>query len=216
MGISNDLLEKYASGTCNAEERVLVEQWLNSSDTPQLLLSEKDKEVSKEKIWNMLDAGIRWGNVKKLRYYLSLAAAIIAVSGLTVLWQQHNQPVNQLAGTYMELGGQNKVTELAGMRFTLASDSEAKVRFTEGAASDIVFCGVMEVKNVSDKDVSYIFKSICKNSSYTKKEVVMKAGKTYVVLHNYYKRDEILVLNKENLVGLPDAVTAKISTQLTI
>jgi len=216
MGISNDLLEKFVRGTSTEDERAQIEFWMQNNEIPELPLSDKEKASAKERIWNRFDHQLKLAQLRKLREWLAVAAMLILVSGLFVFWQYTERPMQQLADNYMELGAQNRVTEIDGMRFTLASDSEAKLRLTKGAPGNVVFCGVMEVKNSSDKDVSYSFKSICKNSSYTQKEVVMKAGKTYVVLHNYYKRDEILVLNKDNLAGLPDAVTAQIPPQLSI
>jgi len=216
MGISNDLLEKFARGTCTEDERMQVALWLQNSEIPELPVADQEKAFSKERIWNRLAHELKLTQTRKLKHWLAVAATLTMVSGLFMLWQPSEKPLQQFAAQEMELGTQNRVTEIDGMRFTLASDSEAKLRLTKGASGNVVFCGAMEVKNSSGKDVSYNFRSICKNSSYTQKEVVMKAGKTYVVLHNYYKRDEILVLNKDNLAGLPDAVTAQIPQQLSI
>ncbi len=216
MGISNNLLEKFARGTCTEDERMQVELWLQNSEIPELPMADEEKAFSKKQIWDSLANELKSTQTRKLRHWIAVAATLTVVSGVFMLWQSSEKPVQQFAALDMELGTQNRVTEIDGMRFTLATDSEAKLRLTKGASGNVVFCGAMEVKNSSDKDVSYNFRSICKNSTYTQKEVVMKAGKTYVVLHNYYKRDEILVLNKDNLAGLPDAVTAQIPPQLSI
>lgn len=211
MAINKDLLEKFASGNCTDEERQLVEEWMNNNhDIPELPLSETEKELAQKRIWNNIAEKVTACRKDTMRYTLSAAAAIVLLlSGMTLLWHREDE-------RYMELGGKNKVAEVEGMRFTLAGNSQAKMKFTSGEAANIVFCGLMEVTNTSGKDRPYVFESSCEKSNYTKKSMLMKAGKTYIVLHNYYKKDEIIILNRDNLAGLPDAITAQISEQFRI
>jgi transmembrane sensor len=79
---ARNLLERYISGECTSQERLLVESWYNK-------MAEKAPELSHEPDWEMVGKRIgadlflspRSAVVKKWRYYAA-AASIILVTGL--------------------------------------------------------------------------------------------------------------------------------------
>ena len=81
MKITPELLEKYDAGKCTVEEKIAVEQWLNSTEKEDTRYSPSLIQKLKESIWGSLSENIGDGRTTTTRLHIRMmryaAAAII-------------------------------------------------------------------------------------------------------------------------------------------
>lgn len=81
--INNDLLKKYAEDKCNAEEKLVVQQWYNeySEEKSPKTLEESEIAVAHDDIWASINQAIN--QPKRFNYtFFKVAAAILLTAGL--------------------------------------------------------------------------------------------------------------------------------------
>ena len=54
-----------------------------------------------------------------------------------------------------------------------------------------------------------VFRSDCKNTSYTLQKVMVAKGKSYLAMHYHLNTDEIIVVDKANMLNLPPVLVTQ-------
>ncbi len=154
---AEELLNKYAEGKCTAEERAIVERWylkesLERPDAPDVV----SPEILKSEIWEGIinaNSVASPGKRHKLSYLLTIAASVIVVLGLALIFFtkvtpiQANKPKQDLAKTADINPAVNKATLTLsdGSRIYLEDCGEGLVRNQAG----------VRIHKLSDGTINY-------------------------------------------------------------
>ncbi|MNJ92253.1 hypothetical protein D3C87_99200 [compost metagenome] len=211
--INKEMVQRYYAGTATPSECELIERWLTEDESEDTLLPEKQLQEIEARIWQRITPKPAFSKAR-LSYvtWLTAAASIVFVLGL-LYW------TNEIADPKMyRLGGNSPSSlDLHGLNFRLLGKGDATLTAEHGKeVSDLNFCGAVEIVNNSDSDIDYMLTSTCKKSNYTRKNITLKKGKTYIAMHNHYHTDEVVILRKEHLIEFPDMVPNELRADLSI
>ncbi|NGM63355.1 hypothetical protein G5B30_15705 [Sphingobacterium sp. SGG-5] len=220
MKVSKELLEKYHSGYCNDQEKVLVETWLytEDDDTGIIPLDEAQKNTLKHEIWDTVESEtIKASRTSKVthranlssKFYWSAAAAVILVCCGAAFMLSHNNVIKEYTVTPHNISTpivQGPVHMFLGQGSTAFFDSDA---------DRVDFCGL--VKITPKTNIKIAFAARCEKSGPLQKEVFMTEGKTYFALDlkDAYQ-EELLVMSEDHIYELPPLVRNAIRAQFGI
>lgn len=213
------MLLRYYQGHCNKQEQQQVEAWLQSPDDLEsdLAMSPIDAQQVEERIWSKVKArnlSSYKNNWMPITYYAAAACVILTIASLLYRNTQTDfsaaKPVSSVALAHKQI--------LSEISATALGDSSRALFQSAGTnqIGTVSFCGALRVTNNSSVSHEYLFESSCETSPYTHKRAVLKPGKTYFVLHNFYKTHEVIVMSKEQMQQFPDAFTPEIQKALRI
>lgn len=224
--VTPELIARYHQGKCTHEENEAVMEWLlDPESAEELQLPEGESDVThKAIIWKGISKGMRTKTVLlfpipifstetvPLHSYYRLAIAICLVLGVIV---SGNFYLKNLTKTTVELDNWNsdkaKITQVANLSFTLSPKSTVETNTSFWSqATQIRFCGTLEVTNNSEKDVELTFHSDCQKTMYTSQKVKVAKGKSYVAMHYHLNTDEIIVVDKARIQDLPPFLLTQI------
>lgn len=146
---AKQLLKKYATGNCNAEERALVEAYYNSAEPISgRQLSEQELEENLNGIWAALPVGKR--RHFKLWHGISVAAAVFLMVSAALYFYSH--PYNKVQQTNPAIvadiapGKQNAVLTLANGQ---------KISLIDAAKGDIAHQAGIRIVKTDDGNLAY-------------------------------------------------------------
>lgn len=224
--VTSQLLERYHSGHCSANERRLVEEWLTDPDE-EIIESHKEEEEREieTKLWNAIitSTGIQILSQKRnrvLRFYkYGIAASIILF--ISVLTSVYFSSENKKNGTFVSLDNLRGHYALAknvnGLVLTALPKANIRAVFdAENDSANIRFCEAMLVRNESLRDINLQFGSDCISDGAAKQRVfVCKKGVTYVAVRLNREQAEIIVVDQRYLEDiLPLNVAMKINHEI--
>jgi hypothetical protein len=221
--ITTDLLKKYHSGLCNAEERLAVESWLESDDDELGYLHQPAEEQEiEDSLWaEILGSTIAKDQQKrphKFRIYqYGIAASIFIAFSATLLYFHFPAMTNEKTFVNLRNIGTDAMEQnIDGLILTALPKSNVHAVLNTGLQSgDISFCEVMLLKNESRKDMEIRFDTPCASQSVKPKSYTLKKGITYVALRADWKSPEIIVVDQRYLEDLlPLNVAMKINKKI--
>jgi len=182
--VDGELLEKYYSGMCNANERKIVEEWLASDAYDQPLdLPDHIKASQKAHIWRhvMEDVGQSKTKViplfKKIARYAAIACLFIAVGIVGNAILNNASSNNQMAYKNPD----SRLTEQAQtykISFTLSSKSKVSISNNSGkCGTTITFSGKMTLANKLSEGAQYTLKT----TNGTERTVNLRQNTSYYV-----------------------------------
>lgn len=183
-----DLLEKYHRNSCTAEEKKIVEEWLNNDSTDALyeFSSKEDKEQVRDNIWILISQHIK----PKTRSYnkIPFSKAWIAVAACSTIFFITSfflEKDNFWENTFAKIS-QNKTME---------------------------FCDKLVVTTDLDSEITFV--SNCQSGNEISRTVTCKKGQTYLAINFRFRNDnEILVVTKDQLHELPHDIRIKVLKEL--
>lgn len=218
MIVNKELIEKYHAGECSPEERRLVEEWLLSdySDERLLLPGGEDKEIHKQEMWNEIIAGLpeETGISQKpaglLSRVLQIGIAALLLLGLSfTLILSNFRDDNDQPGSFSNSGASLKELELEDYRIILAPNS--KINYQAGL---IDFKGSILIS--PKQDIELTLQADYEDASGSLEKVEFKMGQTYIAFISSSDDYKVIVLNKKNLIHLPDVLQKQINSQFSI
>lgn len=216
--VNPEMLLRYYQGKCSKEECRLVGEWFESCEEIPDSFADSEAEQMEERIWSRIkDRSLKvvpTGSPSPF-YFMAAACASILLMGFLSFWPAAKPTAS--ARNIVKLKDGQKELNTGLLATALGDSSSAQVQLSDGdKAGAVSFCGVIRISNNSRKSREYIFESACQSTTYTHKRVVLKPGKTYIALHNYYKTHEVIVLSEEQMQQLPDAFSPEIQRELNI
>ncbi len=211
--INKEMVQRYYAGTATSQERELIERWLAEDEPEDTCLPEKQLQHIEARIWRRISPKSAGSGIR-LRYvaWLGAAASIIFILGLLYWVSGLDDPKMYRLG-----GSSPNSLDLHGLNFRLLGKGDATLTAENGKeVADLNFCGAVEIVNNSDSDIDYMLTSTCTKSTYTRKNITLKKGKTYIAMHNHYHTDEVVILRKEHLIEFPDMVPNELRADLSI
>lgn len=220
MAVSRELIEKYHAGECSPEERKQVEEWLLSdySDERLLLPPGEDKETHRQEMWNEITAGLPEEDAvifhrpagflspvlqKGIAALLLLGLSITLYVFLGNMRSDNDQPVS-----FSNSGTSLKALELKDYRIILAPNS--KVNYQSGL---IDFKGSILIS--PKQDIELTLQSDYEDASDRLEKVEFKMGQTYIAFISSSDDYKVIVLNRKNLIHLPDVLQKQINSQFS-
>ena len=215
--VTPELIALYHEGKCTSEENEAVVDWLLDPETAdELHLPDSESEaVHKTRIWRGISKGMKTSVIPLHRfgtlYWLSTpyfkvacAACIILMIAAFSLARNYVNLADS-AVTFDNLGSDStKMGNISNLSLILSPKSRAQTSTSLwGNATQIRFCGSLEVTNNSGHDMELVFRSDCKNTGYTLLKVMVAKGKSYLAMHYHLNTDEIIVVDKANMLNLP-------------
>ncbi len=205
MGVNKELLEKYHRGQCTAEERWLVETWLEDDTLDSdLHLPESRKVIAQQAIWNAVTSGIetitrvpRGSVVRKLITYATGVAACIAL----VWWAG---PMIRVPHEVVYDNSGSAIPhwfKQSGYDVLLGEASKATIDIEAGK---LVVEGNLLLKPKRDIHIQN-----------GREGVLLRRGETYVILEGEQAGNRF-IFSKNELTFLPPAMQRKLKQQLNI
>ena len=222
--VTPELIALYHQGKCTREENEAVIDWLlDPESTDELQLPEGESEaVHETNIWKGISKEIKtsviplhrtivhtWGRSNYFK--VACVACIVFIIGAFSMGTAYINNLSNSEITFDNLNGENtKIGQIANLSLTLLPLSRAETTTSLwGGATQIRFCGSLEVTNNSDHDMELVFRSDCKNTSYTLQKVMVAKGKSYLAMHYRLNTDEIIVVDKANMLNLPPVLVTQ-------
>lgn len=207
MKVSPVILEKYYSGTANAEERKAVELWLEHPELDLPSSAVVPGEELRTDMWHEITtATSRRRHLRITGNLIGIAASFAAIFTLFSLFytpQQHPLAEESYTGN-----------------ITLKPASYNKGNYQMGKTGELSFCGDMEISNNGDEDFQVLFKTSCATSRPMQKSCTIQKGEAYIAVMFTHRKEEILVINKEDFrretQPLPLRLTQKIANEFKI
>ena len=222
--VTPELINLYHQGKCTKEENEAVIDWLlDPESTDELRLPDGESEVIHENnIWKGISKEIKTPVIPLHRtiaytwhrsHYFKVAcvACIVFLIGAFSVGTSYLTNLSGSEITFDNLNGENtKIGQIANLSLTLSPSSRAETTTSLwGSATQIRFCGSLEVTNNSGQDMELVFRSDCKNTSYTLQKVMVAKGKSYLAMHYHLNTDEIIVVDKANMLNLPPVLVTQ-------
>ena len=225
MKISKKLIEKYHDGTCSADEKQAVENWLMSDDDhEQLLLPDEIKLKHSAEMWAEI-ASVLPGqekvaiSLKSNPYTISLwrkalAAAIILAalsSALYVFKRAPGEPdVIVMRNTSETI---NKNFNEREYTISIGPKSNVEINSQTGMVD---FCGAMMIN--PKRDMELTIQGACVGNGAQSEKMILKKGLNYIAL-NYsstINADEVIIVEEGSMMGLPPLVLKQLLHQFNI
>lgn len=209
--MDKDLLERYASGNCTAEEKLLVEQWLNSSGDEPTALSDGDLAEMDTHIWASLSQHVGNKQIPSKGLFFNPVFRFVAAASVFVM-------LAAMSG-YFFIGNQPAVIDFtsgihpdqfrsttASMDFYLEPHSSVQGELKR-RRGNLDFSGSLKMVNSSAADLLINFRAHDTEVSSGKRVRIQSQQTYYVgVLSQQYAPDEILVVNAQQLQDLPPRI----------
>jgi hypothetical protein len=218
MAVNQELLERYHSNHCTAEERKLVEEWLFSAEVEDLdpLPLGINKSDLKERIWedingNSIKEPVPVALKTRSNTYFMFKGAIaasllIALFGAVGYWLTRGTSFNEKDFISLNNSSTQEVKHINsnGYNVAIGPNTVAKINNLAGV---IDLSGSLLIS--PKKDIDLLFEG-------TKKKVTLKKGQTYIILKNKAGDEGIIVVSERNLMDLPPVMQKQITTQFDI
>ncbi len=120
-----DLLQKYFAGQCTEQEKVLVDQWLNSNQSNNQqtdIFRGISKKELKESIWNKIKPiSFIPGSNKVIPIWYTIAASIILAIGIHTVWHLYLKPTKNI-----------QIPSSCYLKFATPKGQKAKITLSDG------------------------------------------------------------------------------------
>ena len=211
MSVNKELLERYHLDACSVEECREIEEWLFNNEANDFKLSDgTDKNRLKAEMWNDIQSVFPENNkVVKTRssiYYMwkgAIAASLFFALSGTVAYLAIPQSA-EIVNLNNNSAAQVKQVNSAGYTVSVAPNTTASIN-NEMHVIDLNG----SILITAEKDVELLLQG-------TGKKVNFKKGQTYIILKNRDGADEMIMVNKENLLDLPPVMQRQINTHFDI
>jgi len=227
MKIDKELLEKYHSKQCTAEESDAVEQWLFSGDSEEVLQlpAAECKAQHKLDIWKEIATVLPveekpahsvsqlpavatpLKRTLKTAFWsgaiaASLVTGIVATAAYKLLSDEYQAP--ELVNINNTSPQVIRHVSSGGYNITVGTNTFARIDNLTGAVD---LSGSMLI--CPKKDVALSFNG-------SSKKVTFKKGQTYILLKGKDGADKILIVDKKNLMDLPPVLQKQIIHEFDI
>ena len=217
--ITKELLRKYDSQTCTEEEKDIVQQWLYGDEVDEeidhSLLSEEEFQIEKDAIWSRLSEQLPKKETKVIPFpqriirYAAAACAAVGLIGIGYLVSNNSalesSAFEKNVSSYQEKGIEYKATHHSKI---------VSLNNEKGGETVLRFDGDLVIVNDSPIDQSLVVSSASYHSPYTTKKVLIRKGEKYVVIHNHFKEEEVMVINVKEKYFLPPDLGDKVEEVL--
>lgn len=201
MKISEELLTRYALGECTAEEKALVERWLNTSENLDTVPYRVEFGPVKKRIWTRLE---QW-TVKPDRYrigrllmrYSAAACLLLGVLGISVLWGDRYFATE----THFENMGALAPKKVIGEGVAFKLMPESKVAWTTSSLvsqNKLSVCGNAILSSLDQGGIDIQITSSCSGKSPQSRAVRLNKDDLYV-LNDQTNGDRLIVFDSEEL-----------------
>jgi len=214
MSVNKELLEKYHSGTCSAEEKQQVEAWLFNTEVDDLKLSAKDKSIYKAEMWTEIETSLPQSEqhiISKSNVYFMWKGAIaasffIAILGILSYFTFFKESKAINASLYLNNSSDVNVKHVNSAEYdvSVGPNTNAKINNLSGV---IDLSGSILIS--PKEDVNLVFKG-------TTKKVTLKKAQTYIILKGENGTKGIIVISERNLLDLPPVMQKQITSQFGI
>lgn len=233
MKIDKELLEKYHTHQCTAEESDAVEQWLFSADSEealQLPASESKAEhkmemwaeiakvlpvagqtpVPAEKILTSKSVPLAQQPVKrklKIAFWSgAVAASLITGIMITAIYRFNAPEPEATALVDVKNTSPEKVHHVTSSGYTIAVGTNTSARI-DNLTGIVDLSGSMLICPKKDVELSF--------EGNTEK-FLFKKGQTYILLKGKDGKDKILIVDRKNLMDLPPLLQKQITHEFNI
>ena len=226
MTVSKELIEKYHAGTCSAQEKMLVENWLFSEESEENLElpTNQDKEKLETEMWAEISSVLpqnktetESGKAKDFTFPLwkQIAAAVVFAgmigAGFIYLKSLPIQPDI----VFMENQSDTINKDLNAKEYTISVGPKSNVEINNETGI-IDFCGAMMIN--PKKDIEFTLQGKCVNLSDNTEKIFLKKGQNYIALNyrNASNNDEAIILEEGSMMGLPPLIMKQLIQQFNI
>ena len=227
MKIDKDILERYHRNECTAEESDMVEAWLFSSDSDEVLdlPATESKDLHKLEIWNDIATILpltgqpeQFDNapipsskplkrkVKMAFWSGAIAASLVTAILSTVIFQLMKTDLPETASVNIKNTSADEVRHLTSGDYTIAVGTNTSARI-DNVTGVVDLNGSMLI--CPKKDVELSFRGSTRKITFIK-------GQTYILLKGKDGKDKILIVDKKNLMDLPPVLQKQITHEFNI
>lgn len=213
MKLSKALLDKYFRGECTAEEKELVEQWIDHGEAETSYPEEEIVEELQASVWTSLVEQHSELHSRSLTKKLWLTPLLKYAAGITLVLLsggmfflfgprlfRHEFTAENVSST------SEKVIKTRKFDLLLAAQSKAHFESNCSSTGKIDFCGQLQIK--PQKDMRLEFTSSCPAQTKASQQVNCLKGKSYLAFHFDFKGTEIMVVDKDRIFDLPPRLQA--------
>lgn len=216
------LLKKYADGTCTAEERQQVEEWLTFPPpaTPGNWTTEEQEQEVKNTMWNAIHQHTLYKHTtaSKRRIYIPAAAACLLLS-LFLLVRGHPMLLSRKLTFTNSAGQQSQKIFAGGLQLNIQPNSTCTLEiplFGE-KARNVELCGAIAIVNTSGGKVNLNVHSdsSCKTAGMGTDQIILYKGQTYLAMTD--QEFNLIAATKDELQdGLPRFFSARLSERFKL
>jgi len=224
MTVSKELIEKYHDGTCSAQEKLLVENWLFSEEleeNPEFATNE-DRDKLETEMWTEISSILpqkeeQSRKVKEVIFPLWKQIAAAAVFAGTIgggFIYQKSLPI-QPDIVFMDNQSDTINKDLNAKEYTISVGPKSNVEINNETGI-IDFCGAMMIN--PKKDIEFTLQGKCVNPSNNTEKIFLKKGQNYIALNyrNASNSDEVIILEEGSMMGLPPLIMKQLIQQFNI
>jgi len=227
MKIDKDILERYHKNQCTAEESDMVEAWLFSNDSGEVLdlPPSESKDIHKLEIWNDIATVLPHSEqpgqfesisalnpqplkrkVKMAFWSGAIAASLVTAIFSTVIFQLMKTDLPETALVNIKNTSADEVRHLTSGDYTIAVGTNTSARI-DNVTGVVDLNGSMLI--CPKKDVELSFRGSTRKITFIK-------GQTYILLKGKDGKDKILIVDKKNLMDLPPVLQKQITHEFNI
>jgi len=227
MKIDKEILERYHRNECTAEESDMVEAWLFSSDSDEVLdlPATESKDLHKLEIWNdiatilpLIGQPEQFDHVPvpspqplkrkvKMAFWSgAIAASMVTAVLSTVIFQLMNKSPKETEFVNIKNTSPDEIRHLSSSSFTIAVGTNTSARI-DNITGAVDLNGSMLICPKKDVELSF-------NGSNRK--ITFIKGQTYILLKGKDGKDKILIVDKKNLMDLPPVLQKQITHEFNI
>jgi len=209
MSVNKDLLERYHSDNCSAQECREIEEWLFNHDVAELEIGATEKQELKAAMWKEITAGLPADSKRPFRgtssYYMwkgAIAASLVFIFSAVVVYSLLPDQT-----TIVNLNNNSaavREVSTAGYTVSVAPNTTASIN---DKLQIIDLKGSLLIS--AEKDVELLLEG-------TGKKMKFKKGQTYIILNGKDGAKELIMVNKANLLDLPPMMQRQINTHFDI
>lgn len=215
MKVSKELIEKYHSDNCTAEERDMVEAWLFSEESEEELELPflENKADHKMEMWAEIQSALPQEKAQKTTitplktWYKAIAACMILGlfgRGLYQFLSRDNIPVAHHVSVNNTSSLEIKHIDSKGYQIAIGPNSLATINDHTGM---IDFSGSILIS--PKRDIELMLEG--SNEKYS-----FKMGQTYIAMNDKSGREKMIIVNERSLNDLPPALQKQLITQFNI
>jgi transmembrane sensor len=155
---ARDLLKKYVEGDCTPAEQQLFEDWyaeLNQAN--RMLLSEEELEQVETELANTLPVISVIKPIKSYKRYLQVAAAVLLISSISLIYLLTNRTRKQLTATHIKSGGNKAFLTLSNGKKIILNDrvnrdivQQSGIEIVKLASGQLIYKAKPGLENTSD------------------------------------------------------------------
>lgn len=215
MKVSKELIEKYHSDNCSAEERDAVEAWLFSEESEEELELPfyENKADHKMEMWAEIQNILPEEKAKKNTFiplkswYKAIAACMILGlfgRGLYQFFSKDSVPVENHVSINNTSSLEIKRIDSQGYDISIGPNSLASINYHTGI---IDFSGSILIS--PKKDIELMLEGSSQKYSF-------KVGQTYIAMNDKSGREKMIIVNERSLNDLPPALQKQLISQFNI